>query len=152
MLKAETHDGKPQAGGEMQQAIAVEQSRVDRTGTSGAQVQQQGSDMIAVTVPGTPAYDLVNVVTRASQMSVRPVYLEEPFVPPSAATAHPVTYGDAALVSAATLKLFGKEVCQPGRDAGTVNPSWQKTVGYSPAGDQWGDTHGPDRVLRLERH
>ena len=28
-------------------------------------------------------------------------------------------------------------MCQPGRNAGTVNPSWQKTVGYSLAGDQW---------------
>jgi preprotein translocase subunit SecD len=137
VLKAETRDGKPPASGEMQQAISVEQSRLDRTGTSGAQVQQQGSDTINVTVPGTPSYDIVNVVTRASQMSVRPVYLEEPFVPPSAATAHPVTYGDAAMVSAVTLKLFEKEVCQPG-DAGTINPNWQKTVGYSPSGDQWG--------------
>jgi hypothetical protein len=46
----------------MQQAISVEQSRVDLTGSSGAQVQQLGSDMISVTVPGTPAYDIVNLV------------------------------------------------------------------------------------------
>ena len=142
VLKAETHDGKPPASGEMQQAISVEQSRVDRTGTSGAQVQQQGSDTINVSVPGKPSEDLVNVVSRASQMSVRPVYLEAPYVPPSAASANPVTYGDARLVSAATLKLFDKEVCMPGRDASTVNPSWQKTVGYSPAGDQWGALKG----------
>ncbi len=138
VLKAETHDGKAPASGEMQQAIAVEQSRVDRTGTSGAQVQQQGSDTINVTVPGKPSYGLVNVVSRSSQLSVRPVYLEAPYVPPSAANTRTVTYGDAALVNAATLKLFGKEVCTPGRDASTVNPSWQKTVGYSPSGDQWG--------------
>ena len=36
VLKAETHDGKPPASGEMQQAISVEQSRVDLTGSSGA--------------------------------------------------------------------------------------------------------------------
>ena len=142
VLKAETHDGKAPASGEMQQAISVEQSRVDRTGTSGAQVQQQGSDMINVTVPGTPSYNIVNLVSRSSQMSVRPVYLEAPYVPPSAASANPVTYGDAALVNAATLKLFDKEVCQPGRDASTVNPSWQRTVGYSTSGDQWGDLNG----------
>jgi preprotein translocase subunit SecD len=135
VLQAQTH-GKPPASGEMQQAISVEQSRVDLTGSSGAQVQQQGSDMINVTVPGTPAYDIVNLVSRASQMSVRPVYLEAPYVPPSAGHANPVTYGDAGLVSAATLKLFDKEVCKPGR-AGTVDPSWQQTVGYSLAGDQW---------------
>ncbi|TVZ02629.1 protein translocase subunit SecD [Trebonia kvetii] len=142
VLKAETHDGKAPASGEMRQAIAVEQSRVDRTGTSGAQVQQQGSDTINVTVPGKPSYDLVTVVSRSSQLSVRPVYLEAPYVPPSAASASPVTYGDAALVNAATLKLFDKEVCTPGRDASTVNPSWQKTVGYSPSGDQWGALKG----------
>jgi preprotein translocase subunit SecD len=70
-------------------------------------------------------------------MSVRPVYLEAPYVPPSAARTNPVTYGDSTLVNAATLKLFDKEVCQPGRDVNTVNPSWQKTVGYSLQGDQW---------------
>jgi preprotein translocase subunit SecD len=142
VLQAETHDGKPPAGGEMQQAISVEQSRVDLTGSSGAQVQQQGSDMINVTVPGKPSYDIVNLVSRASQMSVRPVYLEAPYVPPSAASANPVTYGDAGLVNAATLKLFDKEVCNPGRDASTANPSWQKTVGYSLQGDQWAALKG----------
>ena len=38
----------------MQQAKSVLLSRVDGTGNSGAQVQQQGSDMINVTVPGGP--------------------------------------------------------------------------------------------------
>jgi hypothetical protein len=66
-----------------------------------------------------------------AQMSVRPVYLEAPYSPPSATTTSPVTYGDSTLVNAATLKLFDKEVCQPGRNADTVNPSWQKSVGYS---------------------
>jgi preprotein translocase subunit SecD len=142
VLKAETHDGKPPAGGEMQQAISVLQSRVNGSGISGAQVQQQGSDMINVTVPGKPAYNIVSLVSQAAQMSVRPVYLEAPYVPPSAASAQPVTYGDSALVNAATLKLFDKEVCQPGRDTNTVNPSWQKTVGYSLQGDQWAALNG----------
>ena len=141
-LKAETHDGSPPASGEMQQAIAVEQSRVDGTGSSGAQVQQSGSDMITVTVPGTPAYNVVSLLSQASQMSVRPVYLEAPYVPPSAAGANPVAYGDSTLVDAATMKLFDKEACQPSRVVGTVNPSWQKTVGYSSAGDQWNDLKG----------
>jgi preprotein translocase subunit SecD len=137
VVQAETHDGRPPASGEMQQAISVLQSRVNGTGTSGAQVQQQGSDMINVTVPGTPAYNVVSLVSQAAQMSVRPVYLEAPDLPPSAAKAAPVSYGDSTLVNAATRKLFDKEVCRPGRDAGTVNPSWQQTVGYSLAGDQW---------------
>ncbi len=142
VVKAETHDGNPPAGGEMQQAMTVQQSRVNGTGNSGAQVQQQGSDTINVTVPGTPTYNVVNLLTHASQMSVRPVYLEAPYVPPSAARASAVAYGDSALVNAATRKLFDKEVCHPGRDANTVNPSWQKTVGYSLQGDQWADLKG----------
>ena len=40
------------------------------------------------------------------------------------------------------MKLFDKEVCKPGRDASTVDPDWQKTVGYSLEGDQWGDLNG----------
>jgi preprotein translocase subunit SecD len=142
VLKAETHDGNPPASGEMQQAISVLQSRVNGTGNSGAQVQQQGSDMINVTVPGKPSYNVVNLVSHASQMSVRPVYLEAPYVPPSAARTNPVTYGDSTLVNAATLKLFDKEVCQPSRNVNTVNPSWQKTVGYSLQEDQWGALKG----------
>jgi preprotein translocase subunit SecD len=137
VVKAETHDGSAPASGEMQQAISVLQSRVNGTGTSGAQVQQQGSDMITVTVPGTPSYNVVSRVSQAAQMSVRPVYLAAPYVPPSATKTAPVSYGDSTLVNAATLKLFDKEVCQPGRNSGTVDPSWQKTVGYSLAGDQW---------------
>jgi preprotein translocase subunit SecD len=142
VLKAETHDGNAPAAGEMQQAISVQQSRVNGTGNSGAQVQQQSSDMINVTVPGKPSYNVVNLVTQASQMSVRPVYLEAPYVPPSATKANSVAYGDSTLVNAATMKLFDKEVCQPGRNANTVNPSWQKTVGYSLQGDQWADLNG----------
>jgi preprotein translocase subunit SecD len=137
VLQAQTHNDSPPASGEMQQAMSVLRTRVNGTGNSGAQVQQQGSDMINVTVPGAPSDSLVSLLTHASQMSVRPVYLEAPYVPPSAARANPVAYGDSALVSAATLKLFNKEVCQPGRTAGTVNPSWQNTVGYSQQGDQW---------------
>ena len=142
VLQADTHDGKPPAGGEMQQAISVLQSRVNGSGISGAQVQQQGSDMVNVTVPGQPTADLVSLLTHTAQMSVRPVYLEAPYVPPSAAGAHSVAYGDSTLVSAATMKLFNKEVCRPGPNANTVNPSWQKTVGYSLKGDQWSDLTG----------
>jgi preprotein translocase subunit SecD len=143
VLKAETRDGKPPASGELQQAQTVLLSRVDGTGNSGAQVQQQGSDMIDVTVPGQPSAGLVSLLTHAAQMSVRPVYLEAPYVPPSAAAGrHSAAYGDSTLVNAATMKLFDKEVCKPSGDPGTVNPSWQQTVGYSLQGDQWEDLAG----------
>ena len=54
VLKAATTKGAPSAGA-MQQAISVLESRVNGTGNSGAQVQQQGADLITVTVPGKAA-------------------------------------------------------------------------------------------------
>ena len=51
VLKAATTKGAPSAGA-MQQAISVLESRVNGTGNSGAQVQQEGADLINVTVPG----------------------------------------------------------------------------------------------------
>src|SRR5690348_6806765 len=100
VLKAATTKGQPSSDA-MQQAITVLESRVNGTGNSGAQVQQQGSDLINVTVPGKPSYNVVSLVSHASQMSVRPVYLEAPYVPPSATRTKPVTYGDSTLVNAA---------------------------------------------------
>ena len=54
------------------------------TGNSGAQVQQQGSDIIDVTVPGQAAQSVINLVSSTAQMSVRPVYLESPSPVPRA--------------------------------------------------------------------
>ena len=140
VLQAKTHNGQPPASAEMQQAISVLLSRVNGTGNSGAQVQQQGSDLINVTVPGKAPQDVINLVSTTAKMSVRPVYLESPHVTPSTPSSSPKmsTYGNSSLVSTATMRLFDKEVCQPGPNARTVNPSWQKTVGYSVEGDQWG--------------
>ena len=237
VLKAETHNGQPPQAGEMQQAISVILARVNGTGNSGAQVQEQGTGLINVSIPGKAAQDVINLVSSTAQLSFRPVYLEASGVPaaapppssakpgstasPSAApstsatpstTASPATsstaspkastsaspkassaavsaklaspsstpsatpkatatpkasvsasptasaaptaspspsasstasapvqYGNASLVNAATLKLFNKEVCKPGKTSQTVDPNWKKTVGYSLSGDQWGD-------------
>jgi preprotein translocase subunit SecD len=155
VLKAETPNGQPPASGEMQQAISVLLSRVNGTGNSGAEVQTQGSDLINVTMPGKPPQDVINLVSTTAKLSVRPVYLESPYVPPSTPSTPPKakaspgpasassasstrTYGNSSLVNAVTMRLFDKEVCTPGPNASTVDPSWQKTVGYSLQGDQWG--------------
>ena len=156
VLQAETHNGQPPSAAEMQQAQSVLLSRVNGTGNSGAQVQQQGSDTINVTVPGKAAQDVIKLVSTTAQMSVRPVYLEAPYAssptpkPSPSATGTPspppksstVTYGDTSLVSRATMQLFDKEMCTPGPNANTVDTDWQKTVGYSLKGDQWGDLNG----------
>ena len=106
--------------------------------------------MINVTVPGAPSNGLVGLLTHASQMSVRPVYLEAPYVPPSAAKANAVAYGDSALVDAATLKLFNQEVCQPGRGR-HGEPELAEHGRLLAAGRPVGRPQPADRVLRLER-
>jgi preprotein translocase subunit SecD len=77
VLKAVTTNGQPPSSGSMQQAISVLESRVNGTGNSGAQVQQQGSDLINITVPGQPAQSVIQLVSTTAKLSFRPVYLEQ---------------------------------------------------------------------------
>jgi preprotein translocase subunit SecD len=78
VLKAATAHGAP-SGSAMQQANSVLTSRVNGTGNSGAQVQQQGSDLITVTVPGKAEQATVNLVSSTAKLSFRPVLLEAPY-------------------------------------------------------------------------
>jgi preprotein translocase subunit SecD len=59
---------------------------VNGTGNSGAQVQQQGADLINVTVPGKAPQDVINLVSQTAKLAFRPVLLEEPYTAPVAAT------------------------------------------------------------------
>jgi preprotein translocase subunit SecD len=85
VLKAATAKGEP-SGDAMQQAITVLESRVNGTGNSGAQVQQQGSDLINITVPGKAANDVINLVSSTAKLAFRPVYLQEPYTGPATTT------------------------------------------------------------------
>jgi preprotein translocase subunit SecD len=78
VLKAATTKGAPSSGA-MQQAIDVLDSRVNGTGNSGAQVQQQGSDLINVTIPGKAEQSTIQLVTSNAKLSFRPVLLEQPY-------------------------------------------------------------------------
>ncbi len=84
VLQAATAKGAPSADA-MTQAISVLESRVNGTGNSGAQVQQQGSDLINVTVPGKAPGDVLNLVSSTAKLAFRPVLLEEPYTAPAAA-------------------------------------------------------------------
>lgn len=53
---------------------------------------------------------------------------------PSAASS---AFGDPTAVNAATMKLFDKLVCTPGKNSTTVNDSWKSTVGYTVQQAQW---------------
>jgi preprotein translocase subunit SecD len=85
VLKAATPQGAPSAAA-MQQAITVLESRVNGTGNSGAQVQQQGADLINVTVPGKAPQDVINLVSQTAKLAFRPVLLEEPYTAPATPT------------------------------------------------------------------
>ena len=87
VLKAHTANGVPTQGA-MNQAISVLLSRVNGTGNSGAQVQQQGADLISVSIPGQPPENVLKLVSTTAKMAFRPVYLVEPYT--GAATPNPV--------------------------------------------------------------
>ena len=74
VLKAHTANGVPTQGA-MNQAISVLLSRVNGTGNSGAQVQQQGPDLISVSIPGQPPENVLKLVSTTAKMAFRPVYL-----------------------------------------------------------------------------
>jgi preprotein translocase subunit SecD len=85
VLQAHTTKGVPSQGA-MQQAISVLLSRVNGTGNSGAQVQQQGGDLINVSIPGQPPENVLKLVSTTAKMSFRPVLLVQPY---TGATSNP---------------------------------------------------------------
>ena len=135
MLQAQASKGHPPSSAQMSQARSILLSRVDATGTTGAQARQEGTSLIDVSVPKSST-NVVPLLTRTAQMRFRQVLLWEPYgSAPSAAS----YYGDASAVSAATMKLFTRLTCTPGVD-GNVSDTWQATVGYTTGQDQWDDT------------
>jgi preprotein translocase subunit SecD len=79
VLKAATQNGQPPSTGEMQAAITVLLNRVNGTGNSGAQVEQQGASQLTVTVPGQAATSVINLISTTAYLTFRPVLLEEPY-------------------------------------------------------------------------
>jgi preprotein translocase subunit SecD len=79
VLQAQTPNGKPPSAGDMSQAISVIQSRVDGTGNSNALVQQQGSNLINVSVPGKGSQETINLISSTAQLRFRQVLLEQPY-------------------------------------------------------------------------
>jgi preprotein translocase subunit SecD len=67
---------KVPSAADMTTAISIMNSRVDAQGFNNAQVQQQGSNFITVTVPGKNAQQVVNLVGTTALLYFREVYLE----------------------------------------------------------------------------
>jgi preprotein translocase subunit SecD len=77
-LRAVKPGGRPPTASDMQQAIQIMENRVNANGTTEAQVQQQGSDIINVSVPGQSAQQVVNLVSQTAELQFRQVLLAAP--------------------------------------------------------------------------
>jgi preprotein translocase subunit SecD len=138
-LQAQAPRGHSPSSAEMSQAGSILLSRVNGTGITGGQVQQQGSNLITVTVPGEDQAEVANWLSSTAQMRFRQALLWEPYTGPGSSLSRTTTYfGNASLVNAATMKLFSKLRCTPGSN-GNVNDAWKSTVGYAPQQAQWDD-------------
>jgi preprotein translocase subunit SecD len=138
VLQAQTPKNQPPSSAEMNQAISILNARVNGTGNTGAQVQQQGSNLISVSIPGKGTQATINLVSSTAKMSFRQALLFAPYTAHSSAKSKAASYGDPSEVSAATMKLFNELVCTPGKN-GNVNDNWKSSVGYSPQLHQWDD-------------
>jgi preprotein translocase subunit SecD len=80
-LKAVVPKGKPITQPEMTTAIAIMENRVNGAGFTEAQVQQQGSNLINVSVPGKNAQQVRALVSTTAELFFRQVLLLAPNTP-----------------------------------------------------------------------
>jgi preprotein translocase subunit SecD len=91
-----------QFASDMTQAKNIMASRVNGAGFTEAQVQQQGSDIINVAVPGAGTQKVVNLVGQTAQLLFRQVLLQAPNTGSTAATTTPTPTPSASASSSAT--------------------------------------------------
>ena len=77
-LTAQPLHGKTISQSYMKEAISIMLARVNGAGFSGAQVQQQGTNTIVVTVPGKGSQAVLNLVGTTAQLLFRQVLLVGP--------------------------------------------------------------------------
>jgi preprotein translocase subunit SecD len=149
VLQAELPKGQTPTSGEMSQAISVIQSRVDGTGNSNATVQQQGSDLINVSVPGKAPQEVISLISSTARLRFRPVLLWQPYAstttpstkasgtPAPSATASPTASGTASPTPttgaspSATAKASTSALIV--RDGATASSSPKATTAATPA-------------------
>jgi preprotein translocase subunit SecD len=140
VLKAYTTNGQQPSAGDMSQAINILESRVNGTGTSGATVQQQGTDQINVSVPGKDSQQVINTISSTARLAFRPVLLWQPYqgnAKPGATssanpsgTATPKT-SPSATPSPSTTKAKTSALIKSG--AATPSPSTSPKAGATPS-------------------
>jgi preprotein translocase subunit SecD len=103
-LKATAPKGvsSAQFAADMTQAKNIMTSRVDGAGFTAATVQQQGSDIINVAVPGAGTQKVVNLVGQTAQLLFRQVLLQAPNTGSTTATTTPTPTPSPSASSSAT--------------------------------------------------
>jgi preprotein translocase subunit SecD len=95
-LQAVKPGGGTPTSAEMQQAIQIMNNRVNGAGVTEAQVVQQGSDIINVSVPGQSAEAVVAKVSRTAELQFRQVLLVAPNTPAATPSPTPTPSASAA--------------------------------------------------------
>ena len=136
-LQAVKPGGGTPASAEMQQAIQIMSNRVNSAGFTEAQVEQQGSDVITVSVPGQSAQTVVSQVSRTAELQFRQVLLVAPNAPPAtpsatpspSASASPSSSGAASPSPSASGAASPSARATPSPAPGSATSAWQQAQG-----------------------
>ena len=162
-LRADTPTGQSPNASDMTTAISIMESRVNHAGFSGATVQQQGTNIITVSVPGKGSTEVVNLVGTTAQLRFRQVLLLAPNTsipaataptaptptptpsasPSSSASAPPASSaGKPALSTVADAQGDPTKVSKPVQaqfdKLNCADPNWQKVI-YNNQPSKWDD-------------
>jgi preprotein translocase subunit SecD len=83
VLQAQLPKGQTPSSADMTEAISILQSRVDGTGNANAQIQQQGSSLINVSLPGKGATQTLALISSTAKLAFRQVLLQQAYTPPA---------------------------------------------------------------------
>jgi len=123
-LKAQTPKGGTPPAAEMQQAVTIMENRVNSAGFTEATVQQQGNDVITVSVPGKDSQQVVNLVGQTADLLFRQVLLVAPnesvatATPSASASATPSASASASASPSASASSSAHAAGAPGAAAG----------------------------------
>ena len=132
-LKADTPKGTPPTAAQMATAISIMEKRVNNAGFTGAAVQQQGGNIITVSVPGKGSQQVVNLVGTTAQLLFRQVLLLAPNKSTTVATPAPSATPTPSASSSAKAKSKSKAQANPSASP-SPTPSPSSSAGALGAG------------------
>jgi preprotein translocase subunit SecD len=141
-LQAVKPGGGTPTSTEMQQAIQIMNNRVNGAGVTEAQVVQQGSDIINVSVPGQSAQAVVAKVSRTAELQFRQVLLIAPNTPAAAPSASPSPSASAGSSS----KASASPSASPS-PTGATSPAATPSPTATPATSTWQQAQGDPALV-----